>query len=169
MNVDFTYSKFIGWMTYAAIQATLIFYVSFYVMDQSLSSGYFTEDENAAGKPGDFVMNGYISFGVVVVTVTSKILYDSNTHNVLSCFFALLSVGSFFFTGWIWSFMTFSEAYGDWTVSLEFVQSFFILFFFACGGIPVDMLLHHWQKSHSKDSDSASDSQLIVRRDSVFK
>jgi len=146
-NADFTYSKFFGWVVYAIAQAVLVFYVAFWTLDQSISSGYLMGDLKTAGKTSDYVLDGSLAFGVVVVLVTSKIIYDSNTHNIISVTMQLLSIASFPVIYFLWTFMRFSEAFGDWNIIWEFSQSAFLVFFFFFCCIPIDMAHYHWTTS----------------------
>mmetsp|Transcript_6674 Transcript_6674/g.4809 ORF Transcript_6674/g.4809 Transcript_6674/m.4809 type:complete len:101 (+) Transcript_6674:2897-3199(+) len=89
----------------ACIQATLMFYMTFVAVDDSVTSNH--------GRAGDMWLDGSISYAAVLVAITAKIMYDQNSHTCLSISFIILSVGAYFLSLYLYARVTWNQLTGD--------------------------------------------------------
>ena len=79
----------------ACIQATIMFYMTFVAVDDSITPNH--------GRAGDMWLDGSISYAAVLIAITAKIMYDQNSHTFLSVTFILLSVGAYFLSFYLYA------------------------------------------------------------------
>ena len=156
---------FLTWKRYfwstleAVIHGLLVFVVAYVVFDASLAKD---------GLTNDLRNDGNLCYASVVIVVTAKILFDSNTINILVVMAAVGSITAYFFFVYSMGLIVEFEIYDQLPEIHHFPQQYFAMFLLTFAIYPVSKFIYSMNRIATVSSDPNAQQKSLdnVKRDS---
>ena len=122
-----SWSKYFLSMGEAVGHGFLIFIVAYIYFDNVFSE---------SGKTNDMRSDGNLCYASVIIAVTLKILFDSNTINILVVLGSLLSITAYFLFVYLMGLFIELDIYDQMREFAPFKQVYFVMFFIGFAAMP---------------------------------
>ena len=132
-----SWTKYFKTILESAVTGSVVFIVAFVYFDRALGS---------TGETGDLRADGNMCYGAVVLVVTLKIWFDSNSFTPLVFIFDTLSVGAYWLFVYVMGMFVELDIYHQLPEMHRFKQQFFILFLLGFLSLPFYTLYYSLRK-----------------------